>query len=421
MAVDINRTIEAVWRMESGRVIAGLARIVGDVGTAEDLAQDALLAALQQWPESGVPSNPGAWLMAAGKNRAIDRIRRDVRVERKHQELAMDLEADLEGEIARLEESIDDPVGDDLLRLIVTACHPVLAAEARVALTLRMLGGLSTEEIARAFLVPVPTIAQRIVRAKRTLREARVPFEVPRGDDLAVRLSSVLDVIYLIFNEGYAATAGEDWTRPALCEEALRLGRILAGLTPQEPEVHGLIALMEIQASRLRARLGRSGEPVLLMDQDRGRWDQMLIGRGLAALERVEELGGILGPYALQAAIAACHARARSAEETDWVRIAALYDALAQIAPSPVVQLNQAVALAMAFGPATGLELVDVLVNENVLPNYHLLPAVRSDLLHRLGRFEEASAEFARAAALARNTRERELLLRRSAAAARGE
>jgi RNA polymerase sigma factor (sigma-70 family) len=421
MAVDINRTIEAVWRMESGRVIAGLARIVGDVGTAEDLAQDALLAALQQWPESGVPSNPGAWLMAAGKNRAIDRIRRDVRVERKHQELAMDLEADLEGEIARLEESIDDPVGDDLLRLIVTACHPVLAAEARVALTLRMLGGLSTEEIARAFLVPVPTIAQRIVRAKRTLREARVPFEVPRGDDLAVRLSSVLDVIYLIFNEGYAATAGEDWTRPALCEEALRLGRILAGLTPQEPEVHGLIALMEIQASRLRARLGRSGEPVLLMDQDRGRWDQMLIGRGLAALERVEELGGILGPYALQAAIAACHARARSAEETDWVRIAALYDALAQIAPSPVVQLNQAVALAMAFGPATGLELVDVLVNENVLPNYHLLPAVRGDLLHRLGRFEEASAEFARAAALARNTRERELLLRRSAAAARGE
>jgi RNA polymerase sigma factor (sigma-70 family) len=419
MPFDVHRTIDAVWRIESARVIAGLARIVGDVGAAEDLAQDALLAALQQWPESGIPANPGAWLMAAGKNRAIDRIRRDVRLERKHQELAVDLEPDHESAIDRLDEAIDDPVGDDLLRLVFTACHPVLSTEARIALTLRLLGGLSTEEIARAFLVPVPTIAQRIVRAKRTLGEAHVPFEVPQGDELAARLSSVLDVIYLIFNEGYTATAGSDWTRPTLCEEALRLGRILSGLAPAEPEVHGLVALMEIQASRLRARLGPSGEPILLMDQNRGRWDQLLIGRGLAALRRVEALGGTFGPYALQAAIAACHARARTAEETDWTRIAALYDALLQLMPSPIVQLNRAVALAMAFGPATGLELVDELNTESALAGYHLLPAVRGDLLHRLGRFQEAGAEFARAASLTRNARERDLLLERAAAASR--
>jgi RNA polymerase sigma factor (sigma-70 family) len=419
MRSDVHRTIDAVWRIESARVIAGLARIVGDVGAAEDLAQDALLAALQQWPESGIPANPGAWLMAAGKNRAIDRIRRDVRLERKHQELAVDLESDHESAIDRLDEAIDDPVGDDLLRLVFTACHPVLSTEGRIALTLRLLGGLSTEEIARAFLVPVPTIAQRIVRAKRTLNEAHVPFEVPRGDELAARLSSVLDVIYLIFNEGYTATAGSDWTRPTLCEEALRLGRILSGLAPAEPEVHGLVALMEIQASRLRARLGPSGEPILLMDQNRGRWDQLLIGRGLAALERIETLGGTFGPYALQAAIAACHARARTAEETDWTRIAALYDALSELMPSPIVQLNRAVALAMAFGPATGLELVDELNTEPALAGYHLLPAVRGDLLHRLGRFEEAGAEFARAASLTRNARERDLLLERAAAASR--
>jgi RNA polymerase sigma factor (sigma-70 family) len=419
MPFDVHRTIDAVWRIESARVIAGLARIVGDVGAAEDLAQDALLAALQQWPESGIPANPGAWLMAAGKNRAIDRIRRDVRLERKHQELAVDLEPDHESAIDRLDEAIDDPVGDDLLRLVFTACHPVLSTEARIALTLRLLGGLSTEEIARAFLVPVPTIAQRIVRAKRTLGEAHVPFEVPQGDELAARLSSVLDVIYLIFNEGYTATAGSDWTRPTLCEEALRLGRILSGLAPAEPEVHGLVALMEIQASRLRARLGPSGEPILLMDQNRGRWDQLLIGRGLAALRRVEALGGTFGPYALQAAIAACHARARTAEETDWTRIAALYDALSQLMPSPIVQLNRAVALAMAFGPATGLELVDELNTESALAGYHLLPAVRGDLLHRLGRFQEAGAEFARAASLTRNARERDLLLERAAAASR--
>jgi RNA polymerase sigma factor (sigma-70 family) len=419
MRSDVHSTIDAVWRIESARVIAGLARIVGDVGAAEDLAQDALLAALQQWPESGIPANPGAWLMAAGKNRAIDRIRRDVRLERKHQELAVDLESDHESAIDRLDEAIDDPVGDDLLRLVFTACHPVLSTEGRIALTLRLLGGLSTEEIARAFLVPVPTIAQRIVRAKRTLNEAHVPFEVPRGDELAARLSSVLDVIYLIFNEGYTATAGSDWTRPTLCEEALRLGRILSGLAPAEPEVHGLVALMEIQASRLRARLGPSGEPILLMDQNRGRWDQLLIGRGLAALRRVEALGGTFGPYALQAAIAACHARARTAEETDWTRIAALYDALSELMPSPIVQLNRAVALAMAFGPATGLELVDELNTEPALAGYHLLPAVRGDLLHRLGRFEEAGAEFARAASLTRNARERDLLLERAAAASR--
>jgi len=419
MRSDVHRTIDAVWRIESARVIAGLARIVGDVGAAEDLAQDALLAALQQWPESGIPANPGAWLMAAGKNRAIDRIRRDVRLQRKHQELAVDLEPDHESAIDRLDEAIDDPVGDDLLRLVFTACHPVLSTEARIALTLRLLGGLSTEEIARAFLVPVPTIAQRIVRAKRTLGEAHVPFEVPRGDELAARLSTVLDVIYLIFNEGYTATAGSDWTRPTLCEEALRLGRILSGLAPAEPEVHGLVALMEIQASRLRARLGPSGEPILLMDQNRGRWDQLLIGRGFAALERVETLGGTFGPYALQAAIAACHARARTAEETDWTRIAALYDALSQLMPSPIVQLNRAVALAMAFGPATGLELVDELITESALADYHLLPAVRGDLLHRLGRFQEAGAEFARAASLTRNARERDLLLERAAAASK--
>jgi RNA polymerase sigma factor (sigma-70 family) len=411
-----HRAIEAVWRIESARLIAGLARMVGDVGVAEDLAQDALVAALEQWPESGVPDNPGAWLMTTAKRRGIDQLRRKKMLDRKHAELGHELEARQVSPEPDLAAAIDNPVGDDLLSLIFTACHPVLSTEARVALTLRLLGGLSTPEIARAFLVPESTVAQRIVRAKRTLAEARVPFEVPRGPDLAARLSSVLEVIYLIFNEGYSATAGDDWVRPALCEDALRLVRILAELAPAEPEVHGLAALLEIQASRLHARVGRSGEPILLLDQDRGRWDRLLISRGLAALDRIEAAGGALGPYALQGAIAACHARARTAEETDWTRITALYDALAQLTPSPVVELNRAVAYAMAFGPAAGLEIADPLLNEPALKSYHLLPSVRGDLLAKLGRFEEARAEFERAAGLTRNTRERALLLQRAAA-----
>lgn len=409
-APDAHRAIEAIWRIESARLIAGLARIVRDLGLAEDLAQDALVAALEQWPESGVPDRPGAWLMATAKHRAIDALRRKALAGRKHEELGRQIEAS--GSAAP---DLDDDVGDDLLRLIFTACHPVLTTEARVALTLRLLGGLTTNEIARAYLVPEVTVAQRIVRAKRTLTAARVPFEVPSGPELTDRLSSVLQVIYLIFNEGYAATAGDDWMRPALCEEALRLGRVLAELTPTEPEVHGLVALMEIQASRTRARLGRSGEPIPLLEQNRGRWDQLLIRRGLTALARAEMLGGALGPYALQGAIAACHARAGSAEETDWERIAALYDALAQVAPSPVVELNRAVAVAMAFGPAAGLEIVDSLVDEPSLRTYHLLPAVRGDLLAKLGRRAAARAEFLRAASLTRNARERDVLLERAA------
>jgi RNA polymerase sigma factor (sigma-70 family) len=419
-ATDTHRAIDAVWRIESARLIAGLARIVRDVGLAEELAQDALVVALEKWPESGVPDNPGAWLMATAKNRALDRLRRGKLVERKHEELGRELAARQTMAVADFEAAIDDDIGDDLLRLIFTACHPVLSMEARVALTLRLLGGLTTEEIARAFLVPDATIAQRIVRAKRTLAEAHVPFEVPRGEELSARLASVLGVIYLIFNEGYAATAGDDWMRPGLCEDALRLGRILAELAPDEPEVHGLVALMEIQASRARARVGPSGEPVLLLDQDRTRWDHLLVHRGLTALARAEALGGTLGPYALQAAIAACHARARTAAETDWLRIAALYDALAQLTPSPIVDLNRAVAVGMAFGPAAGLELVDALVAEPSLRAYHLLPAVRGDLLAKLGRLAEARTEFERAAALTRNARERELLLGRAAGAGGG-
>ncbi len=419
-ATDTHRAIDAIWRIESAKIIAGLARIVRDVGLAEELAQDALVAALEQWPESGVPDNPGAWLMATAKHRAIDFFRRKKLLERKHEELGRELDAQQKMAVVDFDSAIDDDIGDDLLRLVFTACHPVLSTEARVALTLRLLGGLTTEEIARAFLVPEPTVAQRIVRAKRTLSEARVPFEVPRGDERAARLSPVLEVIYLIFNEGYSATAGDDWMRPALCEDALRLGRILAELDPKEPEVHGLVALMEIQASRSGARIGPSGEPILLLDQDRARWDQLLIHRGLAALQRAEELGGALGPYALQAAIAACHARARTPEETDWPRIAALYDALAQGGPSPVVELNRAVAVAMAFGPAAGLELVDALTSEPSLKSYHLLPSVRGDFLFKLGRFAEAQAEFERAAALTRNARDHELLLGRARACARG-
>jgi RNA polymerase sigma factor (sigma-70 family) len=413
---DTHRTIDAVWRIESPKVIAGLTRIVRDVGLAEDLAQDALVAALEQWPESGVPDNPGAWLMATAKHRAIDRLRRNERLERKQEQLGRELEAQQERAMADLNIPAAGDVDDDLLRLIFVSCHPVLAPEARVALTLRLVASLTTEEIARAFLVPVSTIAQRIVRAKRTLTEARVPFEVPAGADLAARLASVLQVVYLIFNEGYAATAGDDLMRAGLCEDALRLGRILAGLAPSEPEVHGLVALMEIQASRSRARVGPSGEIVLLLDQDRGRWDPLLIRRGLAALERAEKLGGALGPYTLQAAIAACHARARTAAETDWGRIAALYDALVQLVPSPVVELNRAVAIAMAFGPAAGLELIDKLASEPSLSTYHLLPSARGDLLAKLGRSDEARVEFERAASLTGNVRERELLLRRAAA-----
>jgi len=418
---DVHRAIDAVWRIESARLIARLSRMVGDIGAAEDLAQDALVAALERWPETGVPDNPGAWLMATAKHRAIDLLRRKSMLARKHDQLGYELEAQQERAVPDLDAALDDHVGDDLLRLMFTACHPLLSTEARVALTLRLLGGLTTEEIARAFLVPAPTIAQRIVRAKRTLAEAKVPFEVPRGDELAARLSSVLGVIYLIFNEGYSATAGDDWMRPALCEDALRLGRILVGLAPEEPEVHGLVALMEIQASRSRARLGPSGEPILLLNQDRARWDRLLIRRGLAALGRAEELGGAEGPYALQAAIAACHARATTAEETDWKRMAALYQVLGRVAPSPVVELNRAVAHAMAFGAAAGLELVDALRSEAALKGYHLLPAVRGDLLDKLGRFGEARAEFERAASLTRNAREREVLLERAAGSARQE
>ena len=412
---DVHRAIDAVWRIESARLIAGLTRMVGDLGLAEDLAQDALVAALERWPTTGVPDNPGAWLMATAKHRAIDQLRRRTMLDRKHEQLGHELEAQQETAVGHLDAALDDHVGDDLLRLMFTACHPVLSTEARVALTLRLLGGLTTPEIARAFLVPEATVAQRIVRAKRTLTEARVPFEVPRGDELAGRLSSVLGVIYLVFNEGYSATAGDDWVRPGLCEEALRLGRILAGLAPDEPEVHGLLALMEIQASRLRARVGPGGQPVLLLDQDRARWDQLLIRRGLAELARAQTAGGALGPYALQAAIAACHARARTAEETDWSRIVALYDALAEVSPSPVVELNRAVAVGMAFGPAEGLELVDQLADEPALKGYHLLPSVRGDLLAKLGRHREAHAEFERAASLTQNARERALLLERAA------
>ncbi len=413
-----HRTIAAVWRIESARLIAGLTRFVRDVGLAEELAQDALVAALERWPGAGVPENPGAWLMAAAKHRAIDRMRRDKLLEGKHQELGHMLE--VQGRGARdLETALDEDLGDDLLRLVFIACHPVLSSEARVALTLRLLGGLTTGEIARAFLVPEPTIAQRIVRAKRTLSEAGVPFEVPRGEALTARLASVLEVIYLIFNEGYSATAGDDWMRPALCEDALRLGRIVAGLVPDEPEVHGLVGLMEIQASRARARRGPSGQPVLLLEQNRALWDRLLIRRGLQALERAEALGGARGPYALQAAIAACHARAGSAEQTDWTRMAALYAVLAEVAPSPVVELNRAVAVSMASGPAAGLVLVDELMADGALEGYHLLPSVRGDLLFKLGRFAEARDAFALAASLTRNARERDLLLERAAACAR--
>ena len=410
---EAHRAIDAIWRIESPKLIAGLARMVRDIGLAEDLAQDALVAALEKWPESGVPENPGAWLMTAAKNRAIDLLRRRKLLERKQEEVGREVEGEVE--TPDLDAAIDDGVGDDLLGLVFIACHPILSPEARVALTLRLLGGLTTEEISRAFLVPETTVAQRIVRAKRTLAEARVPFEVPRGADLAARLSSVLEVIYLVFNEGYSATAGDDWTRPELCQDALRLGRILAGLLPEEPEVHALAALMEIQASRLRARVSPSGEPVLLLDQNRALWDQLLIQRGLTALDRAEKLGGARGPYALQAAVAACHGRARTAAETDWSRIASLYEALLQVTPSPIIELNRAVAVSMASGPAAGLELVDELLSERSLQGYHLLPSVRGDLLAKLGRLEEARTEFERAASLTKNARERALLLERAA------
>jgi RNA polymerase sigma factor (sigma-70 family) len=418
-ATDPHQAIDAVWRIESPRLIAGLARIVRDVGLAEDLAQDALVAALEKWPETGIPDKPGAWLMATAKHRAIDLLRHRTLTERKHEEIGRDLEERQENAALDIEAAADDEIGDDLLRLIFTACHPVLSKEARVALTLRLLGGLETSEIARAFLVPESTVAQRIVRAKRTLSDAHVPFEIPRGSELEARLQSVLEVIYLIFNEGYAATAGDDWMRPALCEDALRLGRVLAELAPSEAEVHGLVALMEIQASRANARVGPSGEPILLLDQDRGRWDQLLIRRGLTALARAEGAGGARGFYALQAAIAACHARARTGEETDWARIAALYGELAVAAPSPVVELNRAVAVGMVSGPAAGLELIDRLAAEPSLKAYHLLPSVRGDLLRRLGRHEEARVEFERAADMTQNARERDLLLARAAASAR--
>jgi RNA polymerase sigma factor (sigma-70 family) len=412
---DIHRTIDAVWRIESARLIASLTRLVHDVGLAEDLAQGALVAALEQWPQTGIPDKPGAWLMATAKHHAIDQIRRNMRLERNTEEMGRDLELEQHIGVPEAADAEED-MGDDLLRLIFIACHPILSKEARLALTLRLLGGLTTDEIARAFLIPEPTIAQRIVRAKRTLSEAQVPFEVPTGTERAARLSSVLEVIYLIFNEGYSATSGDDWIRPALCEDALRLGRVLAELIPNEPEVHGLAALMEIQASRLRARIGPSGEPILLLEQNRGRWDQLLIQRGFAALLRAEAIGGSLGPYRLQAAIAACHAQARNPEDTNWERIAALYDALAQVAPSPIVELNRAVAVGMAFGAETGLEIVNTLTSEPSLKSYHLLPSVRGDLLAKLGRFSEACEEFKRAAALTQNTRERELLLERAAA-----
>jgi RNA polymerase sigma factor (sigma-70 family) len=415
---DINRAIDAVWRIESPRLIAGLTRIVRDVGLAEDLAHDALVAALEQWPSSGIPRNPGAWLMATAKHRAIDNLRRRTLLERKHEELGYELELARDGSTPDLDAALDDDIGDDLLRLIFIACHPVLSADARVALTLRLLGGLTTEEIARAFLVSEPTVAQRIVRAKKTLAKERVPFEVPGGDELAGRVASVLEVIYLIFNEGYSATSGDDWMRPALCEDALRLGRILAGLMPNEPEVHGLMALMEIQASRSNARVAADGSPILLLDQNRGLWDQVLIRRGLAAIDRAAALGRPRGPYLLQASIAACHARARQPEETDWATIAALYTELVSITPSPVVQLNRAVAVSMAAGPQAGLDLVDALVGEPSLASYHLLPSVRGDLLVKLGRGREAQPEFERAASLTRNTRERELLLERARACA---
>jgi RNA polymerase sigma factor (sigma-70 family) len=413
-ATDINRVVEAVWRMESAKLIAGLARIVHDVGLAEDLAQDALLAALERWPMTGVPDNPGAWLMATAKHRSIDQLRRHAMLERKHEQLGHELEALQESQVPDLDAALDDHVGDDLLRLMFTACHPVISTEARVALTLRMLGGLTTDEIARAFLVPEPTMAQRIVRAKRTLSDAKVPFEVPRGAEFHSRLESVLQVIYLVFNEGYSATAGDELLRPGLCEDALRLGRILVGLVPAEAEVHGLVALMEIQASRANARVGANGEPILLLDQNRGRWDQLLIGRGLAALARAESLAESRGSYTLQAAIAACHARARTAAETDWHRIAELYRELSELTRSPIVELNRAVAVSMAFGPALGLDLLDSLHEEPSLKSYYLLPAVRADLLIKLGRPAEARTELERAASLTRNERERALLLERA-------
>ena len=413
-ASETHRAIDAVWKMESAKVIASLTRLVRDVGLAEELAHDALVAALEQWPADGVPENPAAWLTAAAKRRAIDLFRRNDRLRQKHQEIARELERRHESEGAERDAAMDDPIGDDLLRLIFMTCHPALSTEARVALTLRLLGGLTTDEIARAFLTSESTIAQRIVRAKRTLAEKQVPFEVPRGAELAARLSSVLEVIYLIFNEGYTATAGDDWMRPALCQEALRLGRVLVGLVPDEPEVHGLVALMEIQASRAKARVGPTGEPILLLDQNRAAWDQILIRRGLTALERAERLGGASGPYALQAAIAACHARAPTAVETDWARIAALYESLGELSPSPIVELNRAVAVAMAYGPAAALPIVDGLAGEPALAGYHLLPSVRGDLLEKLGRSEEARTEFERAAALTRNAREQALLLARA-------
>jgi RNA polymerase sigma factor (sigma-70 family) len=414
-ATEVRRTIDAVWRIESAKLIAGLARLTRDVGVAEELAQDALVTALEQWPGTGIPDNPGAWLMATARNRAIDRLRRQRMLTRKHESLSAELEMDQERS-DRVEAAADDEIGDDLLRLIFTACHPVLPTEARTALTLRLVGGLATAEIARAFLVPEATIAQRIVRAKRALSEAGVPFEIPRGEELKRRLSSVLEVIYLVFNEGYSATAGSDWMRPALCEEALRIGRILAALAPGESEVHGLVALMEIQASRIRARTRPNGEPVLLLEQRRALWDRVLIHRGLIALARGESLGETRGPYLLQAAIAACHARAATAEDTDWVYITALYDELARLTPTPVVELNRAVAVAMAYGPAAGLELADRLAAEGTLKSYHLLPSVRGDLLEKLGRYAEARGEFERAAQLTRNARESRLLLDRAAA-----
>jgi RNA polymerase sigma factor (sigma-70 family) len=410
---DIHLAIAAVWRIESAKIIASLARMVRDVGLAEEFAQDALVTALERWPESGIPDNPGAWLTATAKNRVIDHFRRNKLLERKHEELAREMKSQQEAAVANFDIAGEDDIADDLLRLVFVSCHPILSTEARVALTLRLLGGLTTDEIARAFLTPEPTIAQRIVRAKRTLSEAKVPFEIPRGPDLAARLSSVLEVIYLIFNEGYSATAGQDWMRPALCEDALR---ILEGLVADESEVHGLVALMEIQASRMHARVGANGEPILLLEQDRTRWDHALIRHGLAALQRAESLRTARGPYALQAAIAACHARANSAAETNWQRIAALYAALAELMPSPIVELNRAVALSMAFGPQAGLELVDTLIGDPSLKTYHLLPSVRGDLLMKLGRLPEAGAEFARAATLTRNERERSLLLKRAQA-----